>query len=391
MRKLKNKKTRSSSPKIGLIISLLMIMSLCAACGETSNAASNSAATSATAITTTNNQDFTVESTTADATTTQPVVTSKKSSPTAGSSQADNVAAGSNIPAPASTPTAIVAPTSTPAPTIMPSLLPITGLTPMPYNEPKTVGKGTIFEGQFFSPTLNKNVPYQIYLPPGYSDTNQRYPVLYMLHGSSGSYREWYSYDINDTADKLITDGTIKPMIIMMPSGDVGFWMDAANGGPQYGSYVAHDVVQFTDANFRTIPDRDNRAIGGHSMGGFGSLSIAFNYPDLFSVVGSHSPALRSLQDGPPFFGDAAWFAKYDPMELAQSLPIATLKSFKIWIDIGNQDTEWLPQTQQLNNILNSRGIPHIWNVFGGSHGRAYWVTYSPKYLEFYADNLSGK
>lgn len=378
-------KRKTNYSKLGFIASLLMILGLCASCGTTASQAPNSAVPATGAVSTTDTA--TTQSITASQT--QSVINKKDS--TNASSQSSNAAVGSNIPAQAATPTAVIAPTSTAAPTIMPSLLPVTSLTPMPYNEPTTKGKGTIFEGKFYSPTLHKDVPYQIYLPPGYADTNQRYPVLYMLHGSSGSYREWYSYDIDDTADKLINNNTIKPMIIMMPSGDISFWMDAADGGLQYGYYVAHDVLQFTDANFRTIPNRANRAIGGHSMGGFGSLSIAFNYPTLFSVVGSHSPAFRNRQNGPPFFGDAEWFAKYDPLELAQSLPVATLKSLKIWIDTGNNDTEWRPGAEQLNSILNSRGIPHTWNVFGGDHGRAYWVTYSPKYLEFYADNMLGK
>jgi enterochelin esterase-like enzyme len=258
--------------------------------------------------------------------------------------------------------------------------------TPIAFN-----GKGTVEDGHFYSPILNRVMPYRIYMPPNYATSNQRYPVLYMLHGLSGSYLEWIDYKLLDTVDALITQGKIKPIIIVLPSGDQEYWVDHANGGPQWGEYVVHDVVGYIDASYRTIPNRDNRAIGGHSMGGHGSLQLAFNHPEIFSVVGAHSPTLRTKEQAAPYFGDETYYEAHDPVSLAKSLPEATLKSLKIWVDIGTQDNTWRPRAEELDQILTARGIPHQFNIWEGGHEGAYWISHVAQYLQFYADNLAGK
>jgi enterochelin esterase-like enzyme len=258
--------------------------------------------------------------------------------------------------------------------------------TPITFN-----GKGTVEDGHFYSPILNRVMPYRVYMPPNYQNSGQRYPVLYMLHGLSGSYLEWLDYKLFDTVDALVSQGKIKPIIIVLPSGDQEYWVDHANGGPQYGEYVVHDVVGYIDATYRTLPNRENRAIGGHSMGGHGSLQLAFNHPDVFSVVGAHSPTLRTKDQAPAYFGDEAFYEAHDPVSLAQSLPTETLKSLKIWIDIGTLDSEWRPRAEELTQVLDARGIPHTWNEWEGGHAGEYWISHVAQYLQFYADNMSGK
>ena len=268
------------------------------------------------------------------------------------------------------------------------SVLPHTAASPTPIT---FSGKGTVEDGSFYSPMLKRNMPYRIYMPPNYDASNQRYPVLYMLHGLSGSYKEWVDYKLIDTVDAMISEGKIKPILVVLPSGDQEYWVDHADNGPQWGAYTAYDVVNYIDATYRTIPNRQNRAIGGLSMGAYGALQLAFNFPQVFSIVGAHSPALRTKDQAPAFMGDEAFYEAHDPVSLAQTLPLSTLNSLNIWIDIGAQDDVWLPRATDLNNVLNERGVAHRWNVREGGHGGPYWIANVANYLQFYGDSLPGK
>ncbi len=86
----------------------------------------------------------------------------------------------------------------------------------------RTVGveAGTVLNATFFSETLQRQLPYRVYLPPGYDSTTERYPVVYLLHGGGGGFAEWTDLDhIGLSADAMITEGRIRPMILVMPDG----------------------------------------------------------------------------------------------------------------------------------------------------------------------------
>src|SRR5207247_3112000 len=85
----------------------------------------------------------------------------------------------------------------------------------------------------FFSPTLDRQMPIATFLPPGYESGTESYPVLYMLHGLGGTPEEWRSYGLFDVAQDLMSKGTVRPFIIVLPQGDESYWVDHAAGGPQ--------------------------------------------------------------------------------------------------------------------------------------------------------------
>jgi enterochelin esterase-like enzyme len=244
-----------------------------------------------------------------------------------------------------------------------------------------------VVQAQLSSDAVGQTLPYLVYLPPGYdSDSAARYPVLYMLHGLGGSDSEWYSDGMFDTADRLIRSGEIQPLIIVLPEGEQAYWMDHANGGPKWGRYVAHDLVAEIDGRYRTLGDRPHRAIGGMSMGGHGALQLAMNNPDVFSVVGAHSFALRRHDTAPPYFGDQAYFDAHDPVALFKSQP-ATARSFTLWLDVGTDDS-WRPADEAFHNQLTDEGITHAWHEYSGGHEDAYWSAHTADYLRFYATAL---
>jgi enterochelin esterase-like enzyme len=251
----------------------------------------------------------------------------------------------------------------------------------------------------FWSTTLGRLMPYFIYLPPGYSSgSDQRYPVLYMLHGMGGSNSEWRGYGLLEVADTLMRAREIRPFLIVLPQGDQGDWVDQANG-PQWSTYLSHDVVAEVDGAFRTLPDRDHRAVGGLSMGATGALVVALRFPDVFGVVGAHTPTPRDWDGevaylGPEmeadYYGDRARFAQHNPVDLFRQLP-AVAASLRIWIDAGDQDVDWLPAVEALHEQLEAEGIGHSWHVLAGHHnGDDYWGPHAGEYLRFYDQALGG-
>lgn len=239
----------------------------------------------------------------------------------------------------------------------------------------------------FYSNLLQREMPYMVYLPEGYSESSKNYPVLYMLHGNGGKHTEWASdLDLFVSADRLIAAGEITPMIIVLPQGDRDYWVDHVEGLP-WGQYVAREVVSEIDRTYRTLTSPPGRAIGGLSMGGHGSLQIGMNYPDVFGVIGAHSPTIRTQADAPDYFGTGAAFAARDPLSLAASR--TTIYNQKIWVDIGSGDDQWIAQATRLHEILQSRNVPHTWNVFSGIHVSSYWKLGGPAYLRWYSAALA--
>ena len=246
---------------------------------------------------------------------------------------------------------------------------------------------GTFREVFFYSPSLDRDMSYYAYLPPGYGTESRRYPVLYMLHGGGGSKDEWPAYGLVNDVDQSIVSKDIAPLILILPQGDEGYWVNWANNGPRWGDYVDRDLRRQVDSTYRTLPDAAHRAIGGLSMGGAGALQLAFNHPDIFGVVGAHSPALH-LDDNTfsEIYGSGADFARREPIALAASAP--NIDSLKIWIDAGKDDP-WLDRDEMLQQNLDTREITANWNILGGGHDGDYWIANLPLYLRFYDSELS--
>jgi enterochelin esterase-like enzyme len=249
---------------------------------------------------------------------------------------------------------------------------------------------GALFDDVFPSPILGASMRYRVYLPPDYpTDDARRYPVLYMLHGAGANYTEWSESLLPERTDALIVGGEIQPMIVVMPDDGNGqsYWANWAGDGPRWSDYVIDDVVGAIDARYRTLPVAASRALGGLSMGGLGALHIAMRRPDVFGVVGAHSPSIR-LEREPEFWflpGDA--WNEHSPIWLARNAP--DIERLQIWADIGIDDI-YLDNVTVLHQTLLRRGVAHQWRLFGGEHEADYWLEHVPDYLRFYSSALLG-
>jgi len=251
-----------------------------------------------------------------------------------------------------------------------------------------------LLDTRFFSPLIGKEMPILVYLPPDYHTSTRRYPTLYMLSGFAGDYREWATYGLCHALDALIRGGQVQPMILVMPEGEKSWWFNHApvpgSDGKPWGDYVWRDVVGYVDANYRTLARPTSRAIGGLSSGGQSALMLALTHPEVFRVVGAHSPSTRGADGSLPFFGDREYFRQYDPLWLFRNT--TTWRDLKIWIDAGAEDKQWGDAVKELHALLDVLSIPHDFqNSWSGGHDSNYWAAHVSDYLRWYADKLEGE
>ena len=159
--------------------------------------------------------------------------------------------------------------------------------------EPRDVPHGAVEINWEKSKAINGETrAIWIYTPPGYQKDSQRYPVLYLLHGSNDTAAGWtMAGNANFVADNLLADKKMVPMIIVMPWGHATPFGTPGNDA-LFENYVLQDVIPTVEAKYRVAPGRQNRAIAGLSMGGGQSLRIGLGHLDLFSAVASFSGAI---------------------------------------------------------------------------------------------------
>jgi enterochelin esterase-like enzyme len=138
--------------------------------------------------------------------------------------------------------------------------------------------------------------PVWLYMPPGYDESDERYPAVYLLAGYSGTGRTFlnqrpWEEDIQQRMDRLIETGACRPMVLVLPDGFNRYggsqYIDSAGTG-RYQQYLL-EIVRMVDARYRTRPARAFRAIAGKSSGGFGALTAAMDHPQVFGLVADHS------------------------------------------------------------------------------------------------------
>jgi len=222
-----------------------------------------------------------------------------------------------------------------------------------------------------------------VYLPPGYdADPNKRYPVLYLLHGYANDHHSWHRYGrANDILDNLLAQKAIRPFIVVMPLGYGGASVngdgnglppaDAGAFGGDFALYerdVLEDVIPMIDGKYRTLANRENRAIMGFSMGGMQAGRIGLSHLDTFSYVGVMSAGLvgnpASAAMGPDPIGP-----------LAPSKDAVNKQLKLLWIACGVEDTA-MTGARQTHEALQKAGIRHTFVESEGAHHWRVWRRY---------------
>ncbi|MEO8765691.1 MAG: alpha/beta hydrolase-fold protein [Ginsengibacter sp.] len=253
------------------------------------------------------------------------------------------------------------------------------------------------------SDIMNRNVAYTVYLPPDYSTSDRAYPVVYLLHGYTDDNTGWLQFgEVNRYADKAIADGTIPPMIIVMPNGDSSWYINSYDGKEKYEDFFIKEFMPAVEKEYRIKNTKQYRGIAGLSMGGYATFFYAIKYPNLFSAAAPLSAAVydddalidfseKEYEDTyAQLYGrglkkkgrlSKAWYDN-SILKLVESRSQDDLSKVRYWIDCGDDDR--LSKGNCLLHIaFMEKNVPHEFRVRNGGHNWTYWRTGITDALEY--------
>jgi enterochelin esterase-like enzyme len=325
----------------------------------------------------------------------------------------------------------------------------VPGAKPVTVQQIKIHGKA--LEGNLEGDAVDRDAI--VFLPPTYAvEKSRRYPVVYALHGFTIGAEQWtHEIHVPQTIEGAFAKGN-QEMIVVLPDSKTLY------GGSMYSSsvttgdfeqFIAHDVVTYIDAHYRTIPNRTSRGLVGHSMGGYGAARIGMKHPDVFSSLYIMSPCCLSPMGSRPanpamqkgmesaekelesvktpadaaglsFFARAqlasaaAWSPdpKNPPLYLdlprkdgvpqpnviakwAANAPLAFIDQYignlrqyrAIAIDVGDQDGLRF-DTVKLHDVLDNYGLANSFEIYQGTHTSAVADRFQNHVIPFFSKNL---
>ena len=236
------------------------------------------------------------------------------------------------------------------------------------------VQEGLTIESQI----LSKSIRYTIYLPNDYETSVRSYPVVYLLHGSRADDSSWISYgEVHLTADDLIADRTIPPMILVMPDGENSRHINNYHRSVCYEDFFFQEFMPVIESTYR---------------GGYGALVYALKHPEVFSTCVTFSPSIytdamilkmtdaewssnRAAAHGAGLTGIdrlTDHYKSYDPFRIVEADDPERFKNLQLYLDCGDQD--FRNEGVALFHIrLRQLNIVHQYRVRSGSHTWSYW------------------
>ena len=242
-----------------------------------------------------------------------------------------------------------------------PSLVDVPGGQPSLHSV-QPVPHGTVAYSFYESASLRRTRPLVIYTPPGYRTGTEKYPVFYLVSGTTDTEETWFRAGrVNFILDNLIAQKKAVPMIVVMPYGNMMMGAPMPSSPEVAAMYQAFSddltgsVIPYVEGNYRVLQDREKRAIGGFSRGGGQSLFTGFRNPDTFAWIASYSAYLTPEVCG-----------KHFPAMLSD--PAAANTRLKLlWLGVGREDFLQKP-TVEFETFLKDKGITHTWLETGGGH-----------------------
>lgn len=215
----------------------------------------------------------------------------------------------------------------------------------------KNIAKGCE-HATLFSESMQREIGYSIYLPPTYAASpERRYPVVYYLHGASGS--ESSSREFAWAVQQGIKEGVIQDVIYVFPNGGhYSGYRDWEDGSVKAETWIIRELIPHIDVTYRTIATRDKRALCGWSMGGGGSLRFLTKYPDMFCAAATIGAALNMRGSDPNDSAEAHLERNLDKLHGRTS----------IWMAVGAEDRLRVGN-EQFSKALTKHGIEHSLTV----------------------------
>jgi S-formylglutathione hydrolase FrmB len=256
---------------------------------------------------------------------------------------------------------------------------------------------------------LKHSVHYCVYLPASYDsgatkDPAQKYPVLYFLHGLGDNEQTLFNSGGWTLLDDLRRQHKMGEFLIVAPEGGRTFYINSADGSVRYSDFFLQEFVPLIEAKYRISKGRNNRAISGISMGGYGALRFAFAHPEMFSAVSAQSAALitespqeldTASRSGAPMgkmlaavFGspiEVAHWKENSPFILAGRNQTA-LRRLAIYFNCGEDDNYRFEKgAAALHEQLQKQGVKHEYHPYPGDHSLSYFLAHFAEVMEFHS------
>ena len=251
----------------------------------------------------------------------------------------------------------------------------------------KGMAGDTVESNNFFSSALARGMPYEVVLPAGYSGSQERYPVLYLLHGWQGDETNWVSLT------HLVEDASAYKLIVVTPRGGNSWYVNSATQAKdRYADYVFQDLIAEVDAHYRTIASPHERAVAGLSMGGYGAMLLSLRHPGAFAFAASISgafagpsgiesvmPQLKpSTDEAFGAMGSAA--RKQNDVDTLIGTADHTRQPY-FFLECGSSDP-LLSSNRRVVEELSSRGFAYEYHELPGAHTWSFWDAALPAMLE---------
>lgn len=249
---------------------------------------------------------------------------------------------------------------------------------------------------EVFSTAMNKSLKAAVSLPTGYESSKESYPVLYLLHGGSGAFSDWHKKVtepglVNRLADQY-------DLIIVTPGvGPASYYFDSPlMDSVRYETYMTKELIPFIDSNYKTLAQKESRAITGLSMGGHGSIYLSAKHPELFVAAGSMSgvmnidtrmwkvpegfSTLRTSQQK-EMLGEINYDApNFNPFTAVSYTNQMKENGIALIIDCGVDDF-LIATNRQMHQLLLENETPHDYTERPGAHTWEYWTEALPFHL----------
>lgn len=257
---------------------------------------------------------------------------------------------------------------------------------------PQKHQRSLVSDAVFHSAALERDMHYRVLLPHNY-DNGGRFPVLYLLHGIYGDYKNW------DTRTGLENYAKDLHIIIVMPDADDSWYTNSATvSADKFEDYIAKDLIAEIDGKYRTIHDGHQRAIAGLSMGGYGAVKLGVKYPELFAFAGSLSGAFNAPRNLDAlradfrarllevFGGEGSPTRRQNDVFLLLNAPHQTPYPY-FYLACGTADF-FLETNRALTQQLSSRSLAYEYHETAGGHTWEYWDQALPSLLRAVDDKL---
>lgn len=264
---------------------------------------------------------------------------------------------------------------------------------PLPPDRPRLTPSVKMADVTFHSSALDRDMQYRAVLPANIAP-GQKFPVLYLLHGGGGGFRDWSNYsDIASYAGH--------GLVLIMPEGHSSYYTNSADRPKdRYEDYIVHNLIADVEQRFPVLSGRANRAIAGVSMGGFGAVVLGLKHPELFVFAAGLSSALdvpsrpfsikrfNQWRDHRAIFGpwESQRRRESDPYLLVRSVDPATAPYF--FLTCGEQEG-LLAANRKFASLLQARHFRHEFHTRLGGHDWNQWNQRIPDLMASLIQHLS--